>query len=336
MAVRTSSLSGWTTPRVGRLRAAAALLQSLRGLTVLGATEGSGGYTHGRPCQTRTSATKPGLARALGLWWLILYGIIVIQPTAPMSPFGVVSVKAQGHVVTTILIAMVAMLFTAISYGRMARVYPSAGSAYTYVGREHPPRAGLRHGLEHGDRLRDEPDHLRDLVQQGGRRLRSRRAVRCWAVFFAALFTGLNLLGIKTSAKINAALRSAWRRGDRHVPRSRRCATVRRPARRAASSPGRSTIPRPSPAARSRPAPPSPSHLHRLRRHLDAVRGGREPAPQHPARHRAHLPDHRRAGRAPGLRGAAGVAGLVELPGHRHRLRARGRQGRRALPCSRS
>jgi len=31
---------------------------------------------------------------------------------------------------------MVGMMFTAISYGRMARVYPSAGSAYTYVGQE--------------------------------------------------------------------------------------------------------------------------------------------------------------------------------------------------------
>ena len=49
---------------------------------------------------------------------------------------------AGGHVVTTILIAMVAMLFTAVSYGRMARVYPSAGSAYTYVGKEIHPLAG--------------------------------------------------------------------------------------------------------------------------------------------------------------------------------------------------
>ncbi len=38
--------------------------------------------------------------------------------------------------------AMVAMLFTAVSYGRMARVYPSAGSAFTYVGRELHPLGG--------------------------------------------------------------------------------------------------------------------------------------------------------------------------------------------------
>ena len=69
-----------------------------------------------------------GAGASFGLWSLVIYGIVLIQPTAPMSPFGVVSVKAQGHVVTTILIGMVAMLFTAISYGRMARVYPSAGS----------------------------------------------------------------------------------------------------------------------------------------------------------------------------------------------------------------
>ena len=37
----------------------------------------------------------PGLKRVLGLPALVLYGIILIQPTAPMSPFGVVSVKAE-------------------------------------------------------------------------------------------------------------------------------------------------------------------------------------------------------------------------------------------------
>ena len=47
----------------------------------------------------------------------------------PLPLFGIVSVEARGHVVTTILIAMVGMLFTAISYGRMARAYPAAGSA---------------------------------------------------------------------------------------------------------------------------------------------------------------------------------------------------------------
>jgi amino acid transporter len=82
------------------------------------------------------------LRRTLTLWDLILYGVVVIQPVAPMSVFGVLSERGQGHVVTAILIAMVAMLFTGISYGRMARDYPSAGSAFTYVAQEINPAVG--------------------------------------------------------------------------------------------------------------------------------------------------------------------------------------------------
>ena len=64
-----------------------------------------------------------------------------------MSVFGVLSNKGHGHVVTAILIAMVAMLFTGISYGRMARAYPSGGSAFTYVAQEiHPSLASLPAG----------------------------------------------------------------------------------------------------------------------------------------------------------------------------------------------
>jgi putrescine importer len=85
------------------------------------------------------SKPNPGLKRVLGLSSLVLYGIIVVQPTAPMPLFGTAVSLGHGHMATTILIGMVAMLFTAISYGRMANAYPSAGSAYTYVSREiHP------------------------------------------------------------------------------------------------------------------------------------------------------------------------------------------------------
>src|SRR5215470_14357323 len=68
--------------------------------------------------------------------------MIVLQPVAPMSAFGALSDRGHGHVVTAVLIAMVAMMATAISYGRMAQVYPSAGSAFTYVAQEIHPAAG--------------------------------------------------------------------------------------------------------------------------------------------------------------------------------------------------
>jgi putrescine importer len=83
-----------------------------------------------------TINSGPRLRRTLPLWDLILYGVIVLQPVAPMSAFGVMSERGHGHIVTAVLIAMLGMLCTSISYGRMARAYPSAGSAFTYVAKE--------------------------------------------------------------------------------------------------------------------------------------------------------------------------------------------------------
>src|ERR1700752_4683306 len=92
------------------------------------------------PSPTAQSPVK--LSRVLGLWDLIIIGFVIIQPIAPLGIYGVISNEARGHVVTTILIAMGAMLFTAVSYGKMARAYPSAGSAFNYVGQEINPALG--------------------------------------------------------------------------------------------------------------------------------------------------------------------------------------------------
>src|SRR6202020_3053897 len=90
-----------------------------------------------------TSVSAPvQLKRALKLWDLIIIGIVIIQPIAPMGIYGAINNTARGHVGTTLLIAMVAMLFTAISYGKMARAFPTAGSACTYVGRGIHPALG--------------------------------------------------------------------------------------------------------------------------------------------------------------------------------------------------
>jgi hypothetical protein len=43
-------------------------------------------------------AAGPGLKRVLGLPALILYGIILIQPTAPMPLFGVAAEKAGSWI----------------------------------------------------------------------------------------------------------------------------------------------------------------------------------------------------------------------------------------------
>src|SRR6185312_9548984 len=99
-------------------------------------------------------ASAPGLKRSLTLSDLIFYGIIVIQPVAPMSVFGVLSDRGRGHVVTTILIAMICVIWC---------------SQQAHVFTPHVP-------------------------------------YWAWAIFFAALFTCLNIQGVKTSARVNTAL----------------------------------------------------------------------------------------------------------------------------------
>jgi len=146
------------------------------------------------------------LRRTLTLWDLILYGVIVIQPVAPMSVFGVLSQRGYGHVVTTILIAMVAMLFTAISYGRMARAYPSAGSAFTYVGQEINPALGYVTGWSMVMDYMLNPMICIIWISQQAHVFAPGVPYAAWAVFFALVFTALNVQGVKTSARVNTAL----------------------------------------------------------------------------------------------------------------------------------
>ncbi len=152
------------------------------------------------------SSGAPSLRRSLKLWHLIIYGIIIIQPTAPMSIYGVVSNVARGHVVTTILIAMVAMLFTAVSYGRMARVYPSAGSAFSYVGKELHPLGGYLVGWA---MLMDyvlNPIICVVWCSVACQEVFPQIPYAAWAVAFVIVFTVLNLRGVETSARVNALL----------------------------------------------------------------------------------------------------------------------------------
>jgi amino acid transporter len=153
-----------------------------------------------------SSTEVPQLQRSLKLWHLVVYGIIIIQPTAPMGIYGVVSNIARGHVVTTIFIAMIAMLFTAVSYGRMARVHPRAGSAFTYVSEELNPKLGYVVGWAML------MDYLLNPIicviwnSQAARNVVPGVPYAFWVVAFALLSTFLNMRGIQTSGRVNAIL----------------------------------------------------------------------------------------------------------------------------------
>ena len=151
-------------------------------------------------------SSGPGLRRVLGLTSLVLYGIILIQPTAPMPLFGAAATLAKGHVVTTIIIGMIGMMFTAISYGRMANVYPSAGSAYAYVSREIHPSLGYFIGWGMIFDYVMNPIICVIWISKAAMNLIPEIPFPVYAVFFTLLFTGMNLRGIESSSRTNAVI----------------------------------------------------------------------------------------------------------------------------------
>jgi putrescine importer len=154
---------------------------------------------------------SPHLRRTLTLWDLIFYGIVLIQPIAPVPLYGVAQKLSDGHFVTIILIALIAMLITAVSYGRMGTLYPTAGSAYTYVGKGLNPHLGFLAGWA----------MILDYLLQPlintiwiSTALHDRSAYFhipqipfvVWALVIAGIMTALNLAGIKASANANKVL----------------------------------------------------------------------------------------------------------------------------------
>lgn len=154
-------------------------------------------------------AANAELRRVLGLWDLVFYGIVLIQPIAAVGLFGIAQQLSSGHMVTTVLIAMCAMMLTAVSYGRMASVYPSAGSAYTFVSRGLNSHLGFLAGWAMVlDYL------ILPIVSTIYAALTLTRIVPhvpygVWVVVLVGLTTLLNLRGMRATARSNMVLLAA-------------------------------------------------------------------------------------------------------------------------------
>ncbi|MGO1319976.1 MAG: APC family permease [Galactobacter sp.] len=88
----------------------------------------------------------PGLKRSLGLWAIVGLGLGYMTPTVVFDTFGLVAKQTDNVVPLAYLVALIVMIFTAISYGKMSGAIPSAGSAYTYVKESMHPNAGFMVG----------------------------------------------------------------------------------------------------------------------------------------------------------------------------------------------
>ena len=89
--------------------------------------------------ETNTSVESLGykqeLKRSLTFVDLLIYGMVFMVPIAPFGIYGYVAQGSKGMVALAYLIGMVGMIFTALSYARMAEAFPIAGSVYSYAQR---------------------------------------------------------------------------------------------------------------------------------------------------------------------------------------------------------
>ncbi len=154
------------------------------------------------------SGTGARLRKTLGLRSAVLFGLAYMTPIIVLGIFGVIAEKSRGASAGAYLLATVAMLFTALSYGVMARHFPVAGSAYTYVRKALDPRLGFLVGwailldylflplviwLIGGSYLQEQFPGVPGWV---------------WIVAFIVVTTTLNVVGLKVADRANFILMS--------------------------------------------------------------------------------------------------------------------------------
>lgn len=150
--------------------------------------------------------TQSSLKRTLTLTPVVLFGLAYMAPMTVFTTYGVATQISQGMLPLAYLLALVAMIFTAYSYGRMVKAFPVAGSAYTYTQKSINPHTGFLVGwavlmdylflpminfLVAGIYLSE----AFPTVPQG-----------VWVVLFIVVMTLINSLGIKLTTNINTVL----------------------------------------------------------------------------------------------------------------------------------
>ncbi|WP_223437419.1 MULTISPECIES: APC family permease [unclassified Pseudomonas] len=146
------------------------------------------------------------LQRTLSLGAVVLFGIAYMTPIVVLGTFGILAQSTAGMVPAAYLAALVAMFFTAMSYGRMASAFPVAGSAYSYVRKAISPKLGFIAGWAV---LLDYLFLPMAIWLIGAAYLNSAfPAVPqwIWVLAFIGITSAINIVGLKLANGINALL----------------------------------------------------------------------------------------------------------------------------------
>jgi amino acid transporter len=155
---------------------------------------------------TEPTGYQSPLEKTLGLRSVILFGLAYMAPIIVLGIFGVIAEASDGGSAGSYLLATVAMLFTALSYGLMAKHFPVAGSAYTYVRKALDSRLGFIVGWT----ILLDYLFLPLVIWLIGASYLSDQfpAVPAWVwiVAFIVITSALNVIGLKVADKANLVL----------------------------------------------------------------------------------------------------------------------------------
>jgi amino acid transporter len=87
--------------------------------------------------------STPQLTAKLSLASVVMFGVAYMSPAIVMLTFGVIASSSAGATPAAYILATLAMSLTAFSYGKMSRIFPASGSAYTYARKMIGPRVGF-------------------------------------------------------------------------------------------------------------------------------------------------------------------------------------------------
>jgi amino acid transporter len=149
---------------------------------------------------------EQSLKRVLNLRNLVFFGIAYLAPTVIFNQYGVLTQITQGMMALSTLVTIVAVLFTAYSYSQMVKVYPVAGSAYTYVQRAVNPHLGFLTGWVVLLDYLLIPMVCYLTVGLYMNRFVPEVPVWVWIVISIVAMTAINIVGIQSTSRFNTII----------------------------------------------------------------------------------------------------------------------------------
>ena len=144
--------------------------------------------------------------RVLSLKDLVIYGIAFMTPIAPAYIYGHAAVSTGGMLSLAYLVAMIAMMFSAYSYGQMASAFPIAGSTYSYTQRAINPHLGFFAGWSMFMDYVLVPLIVFMVGASYANALIPAIPYWVWVLIIAGVITVVNIVGIEMAAKTNNIL----------------------------------------------------------------------------------------------------------------------------------